>query len=192
MKYRSICSVAMKSAITPSRMGRIVSMLSGVRPSMALAFAPTASTSRVPLRARTATTDGSSVTMPRPSTWTSVLAVPRSIAISSEKTLATRRRMKLEAFGTVSDRHDRRARARGAGHNQACHSGTKVAVSFRASRTKEPCEGAKRHIRPNAGSRSASHAPIRMLQLRLPDDLWWPLTLDRRMPLDAAARATIA
>ena len=44
MNWRSISSVAMKSAITPSRMGRTLSTGSGVRPCMALALRPTAST----------------------------------------------------------------------------------------------------------------------------------------------------
>src|SRR3990172_4345279 len=93
MNCLSISSVAMKSAITPSRSGRMVSMTSGVRAANDFAFWPTASTSRVPAMWRSATTDGSSMMMPRPHTWTSVFAVPRSIAISSEKTPATLRPM---------------------------------------------------------------------------------------------------
>ena len=89
MNWRSISSVAMKSAITPSRIGRISSIGSGVRPSMVLAFRPTASITRSPPRTCTATTDGSSMMMPRPTTCTSVLAVPRSMAISSEKARET-------------------------------------------------------------------------------------------------------
>ena len=46
MNWRSISSVAMKSAITPSRIGRTSSTGSGVLPCMALALRPTASTSR--------------------------------------------------------------------------------------------------------------------------------------------------
>ena len=42
MNSRSMYSVTSKSAITPSFMGRIAAMLSGVLPSMALASAPTA------------------------------------------------------------------------------------------------------------------------------------------------------
>jgi len=38
MNWRSISSVATKSAMTPSRIGRIVSMLSGVRPTIILAL----------------------------------------------------------------------------------------------------------------------------------------------------------
>ena len=52
----------------------------GVRPSMRLASIPTACTS--PLRESIATTDGSESTIPRPRTYTSVLAVPRSTAMS--------------------------------------------------------------------------------------------------------------
>ncbi len=42
MKYLSICSVIVKSAITPSFIGRIAVMLPGVRPSICLAARPTA------------------------------------------------------------------------------------------------------------------------------------------------------
>ncbi len=66
MKWRSISSVTSKSAITPSFNGRIAEIVPGVRPSMRLASIPTACTS--PLRASTATTDGSDSTMPRPRT----------------------------------------------------------------------------------------------------------------------------
>ena len=89
MNWRSISSVAMKSAITPSRSGRIVSIASGVRPTIFLAVMPTAMTSRMPLRLEIATTDGSLMMTPRPWTWTSVLAVPRSIEMSSENALPT-------------------------------------------------------------------------------------------------------
>ena len=47
MKYRSICSVASKSAITPSLSGRIAVMLSGVRPIIRFASWPTARISPV-------------------------------------------------------------------------------------------------------------------------------------------------
>ena len=43
MKYCSIFSVTVKSAITPSFIGRMAVMLPGVRPSMFLASVPTAS-----------------------------------------------------------------------------------------------------------------------------------------------------
>ena len=42
MKYLSICSVIVKSAITPSFIGRMAVMLPGVRPSICLAARPTA------------------------------------------------------------------------------------------------------------------------------------------------------
>src|SRR6185437_98412 len=58
-------------------------MSAGVRPSMRLASVPTAST--WPVRLLTATTEGSLSTMPRPRTWTSVLAVPRSIPTSADQ-----------------------------------------------------------------------------------------------------------
>jgi hypothetical protein len=80
MKIRSICSVDSKSAITPSRMGRIAVIASGVRPSIRLASVPTARISRV--CELSATTDGSLSMMPRPRTYTRVFAVPRSTAMS--------------------------------------------------------------------------------------------------------------
>ncbi len=48
MKCLIIASAVSKSAITPSRMGRMASMLPGVRPSMSLASSPTASTFLTP------------------------------------------------------------------------------------------------------------------------------------------------
>src|SRR5436309_7726221 len=80
MKWRSICSVTSKSAMTPSLSGRMAWIVPGVRPSMRLASMPTACTSAV--LASIATTDGSDRTIPRPRTYTSVLAVPRSTAMS--------------------------------------------------------------------------------------------------------------
>ena len=80
MKWRSICSVTSKSAMTPSLSGRIAEIVPGVRPSIRFASTPTAWTS--PVRWSIATTDGSERTMPRPRTYTSVLAVPRSTAMS--------------------------------------------------------------------------------------------------------------
>ena len=57
-------------------------MLAGVRPTIRFASAPIA---RIFFVWRSmATTDGSSMTMPRPFTMTSVLAVPRSIPTSWE------------------------------------------------------------------------------------------------------------
>ena len=80
MKCRSICSVTSKSAMTPSFSGRIAEIVPGVLPSMRFASTPTACTS--PVRWSIATTDGSESTIPRPRTYTSVLAVPRSTAMS--------------------------------------------------------------------------------------------------------------
>ena len=71
MNCLSICSVTVKSAITPSFIGRIASMLPGTLPSIALASAPTAWMVFLPLGPpswRMATTDGSSSTMPLPRT----------------------------------------------------------------------------------------------------------------------------
>ena len=55
-------------------------MLPGVRPIIFLASAPTAR--MPPVLVLMATTDGSLRTIPRPLTYTSVLAVPRSTAMS--------------------------------------------------------------------------------------------------------------
>ena len=57
MKWRSICSVTSKSAITPSLSGRIAVIVPGVRPSIRFASTPTACTS--PVRWSIATTEGS-------------------------------------------------------------------------------------------------------------------------------------
>ena len=62
MKWESIFSVISKSAITPSFMGRMATMLPGVRPSISLASLPTAST--LPVTLFTATMEGSETTMP--------------------------------------------------------------------------------------------------------------------------------
>ena len=66
MNHRSICSVASKSAITPSLSGRIASMLSGVRPIIRFASCPTARIS--PVVVLIATTLGSSSSTPLPRT----------------------------------------------------------------------------------------------------------------------------
>ena len=69
-----------KSAMTPSFNGRMAEIEPGVRPSILFASTPTAWTS--PVRVSMATTEGSERTMPRPRTYTSVFAVPRSTAMS--------------------------------------------------------------------------------------------------------------
>ncbi len=66
MKCLIISSATSKSAMTPSRMGRIASMWPGVRPSIILASMPTAWTCLRPPTLRSATTEGSFSTMPRP------------------------------------------------------------------------------------------------------------------------------
>src|SRR5207245_195060 len=91
MKELCIFSVTLKSAMTPSFMGLIATMLPGVRPSISLASLPTASTSLVFLLS--ATIEGSLTTMPLPRAYTSVLAVPRSMARSLEKRLKSERRL---------------------------------------------------------------------------------------------------
>ena len=83
MKWSSIFSVTSKSAMTPSFMGRMATMLPGVRPSISLASVPTASTRLVCVF--TATIDGSRTMMPLPRAKISVFAVPRSTARSLEK-----------------------------------------------------------------------------------------------------------
>ncbi|CFO05932.1 Uncharacterised protein [Bordetella pertussis] len=71
MNCLSICSVTVKSAITPSFMGRMASILPGTRPNICLASWPTAWMIFLPLGPpswRMATTEGSSSTMPLPRT----------------------------------------------------------------------------------------------------------------------------
>ncbi len=71
MNCLSICSVTVKSAITPSFIGRIASILPGTLPSICLASLPTAWMVFLafgPPSWRMATTDGSSRTMPLPRT----------------------------------------------------------------------------------------------------------------------------
>jgi len=68
MKCLIIASATSKSAMTPSRIGRIASISPGVRPSISLASAPTAQTILRPPRVSIATTEGSLRTMPRPFT----------------------------------------------------------------------------------------------------------------------------
>ena len=80
-------------------------MLAGVRPTMRLASAPMASTRLV--LASMATTDGSLMTIPRSRTWTSVLAVPRSIPMSREKRPSRRSNM-AERTSSVGGRAGRR------------------------------------------------------------------------------------
>ena len=66
MKCLIISSATSKSAMTPSRMGRMASMWPGVRPSICLASSPTAWTTLRPPTLRSATTEGSFSTMPLP------------------------------------------------------------------------------------------------------------------------------
>src|ERR1017187_10137789 len=91
MKWFSIFSVTLKSAMTPSFIGLMATMLPGVRPSISLASLPTASTS--PVFLLMATIEGSLTTMPLPRAYTSVLAVPRSMARSLENILNNERRL---------------------------------------------------------------------------------------------------
>ena len=75
----------LKSAMTPSRMGRMAWMEGGQRPSIFLASRPTPPIRTLPVSLWTATTDGSLKAIPWPRTYTTVLAVPRSMPISREK-----------------------------------------------------------------------------------------------------------
>ena len=71
MNILSICSVMVKSAITPSLIGRMATMLPGVLPSIIFASLPTAWMvffAFGPPSKRIATTEGSSSTMPLPRT----------------------------------------------------------------------------------------------------------------------------
>ena len=71
MNCLSICSVTVKSAITPSFIGRMAMMLPGVLPSIIFASLPTAWMVFLPFGPaswRMATTEGSSSTMPLPRT----------------------------------------------------------------------------------------------------------------------------
>src|SRR3989454_7008589 len=104
MKCCNIFSVTLKSAITPSFKGRMATMLPGVRPSMSLASRPTASISPVSLLM--ATIEGSLTTIPLPLANTRVLAVPRSIAKSEEKTLNKERKFipELSPFSLVREK----------------------------------------------------------------------------------------
>ena len=83
MNSRNIPSAISKSAITPSRIGRIVRMSRCVLPSICWASCPIATIFFV-LRSK-ATIDGSLRTIPFPFIWIRVLAVPRSMARSAEK-----------------------------------------------------------------------------------------------------------
>src|SRR5690606_39498425 len=67
------------SAMTPSRRGRMASMLPGVRPSICLASSPTARTCFLPRLVVIATTEGSLRTMPRPLTYTRVRSEERRV-----------------------------------------------------------------------------------------------------------------
>src|ERR1017187_5420895 len=82
--------------MTTSFIGRMATMLPGVRPSISLAALPTTSTLFVILF--TATMEGSRTTIPRPSAKTSVFAVPRSIARSEEKIEKKERKAKTGPF----------------------------------------------------------------------------------------------
>ena len=87
MKPRISASATEKSAITPSLSGRMVSMSLCVRSCIRSASVPMA-TGLFERRSR-ATMDGSLSTIPLSRTWMRVLAVPRSMATSTENGLST-------------------------------------------------------------------------------------------------------
>ena len=84
---RTKCAAAEKSVMTPRSTGRTKASSCGTRPAKAAAFAPSATTSRV--SRSTASTDGSRTTTPSPRTYTTVLAEPKSTAISVAPTPAS-------------------------------------------------------------------------------------------------------
>src|SRR5881227_2125780 len=102
-------SVTLKSAMTPSFIGLMATMLPGVRPSISLASLPTVSTS--PVFLLIATIEGSLTTMPLPLAYTRVLAVPRSIARSEENRLNKERKF-IELKVIHSGRTDLEAQRR--------------------------------------------------------------------------------
>jgi hypothetical protein len=79
----SMAAVASRSAMTPSRSGWITWMSCGSLSARASAAVPTAAT--LPTAVSMAIAVGSSSTMPRPATQTSVFTVPRSIATLPRK-----------------------------------------------------------------------------------------------------------
>src|SRR5678815_4054772 len=91
-------SVTLKSAITPSFMGLIATMLPGVRPSISLASLPTASTS--PVFLFSATMEGSLNTMPLPLANTSVFAKGKGIVVNEPSIVALNKNTgEVEAVG---------------------------------------------------------------------------------------------
>src|SRR6476646_5904717 len=89
-------------------MGRIAVIFPGVRPSIRLASSPTARTFDVP--AWIATTDGSRRTIPLSRTYTSELAVPRSIPISLENRLLNCASMNVPNAQQIKCRYSNRSR----------------------------------------------------------------------------------
>src|SRR6185295_12115289 len=81
-KCASICFVLSKSATTPSSKGAITVTSRASRPDICCASIPIAITS--PVLESTATSEGSSITIPRPRTEMMVAADPISIAIESD------------------------------------------------------------------------------------------------------------
>ena len=83
----TISSAMVQSAMYPCSKGRTATSSPGVRPSIWRAACPTSKI--FPVRRSTATTDGSSSTMPRPRTATCTDVVPRSMAMSRQNPFST-------------------------------------------------------------------------------------------------------
>jgi len=84
----SMATAASRSAMTPSRSGWITSISCGSLSARASAASPTEAT--LPTAVSIAIAEGSSSTMPRPATQTSVLTVPRSMATLLRKRMLLR------------------------------------------------------------------------------------------------------
>src|SRR5580658_10805079 len=89
-------------------------MFDGVRPIIRFASAPTANGR--PSLMSTATTDGSLKIMPRPRTYTNVLAVPRSTAMSRPS-----QKNRLSPMGSDPPRHQRGPTPDAADHPAGAH-----------------------------------------------------------------------
>ena len=163
MNPRMRASATEKSAMTPSLSGRIVSMSLCVRSCIMSASVPIAT--GFPERRSMATIEGSFRTIPLSWTWMRVLAVPRSMATSTENGLST---------GGAGWRRQRTGGApaahavRGAGVGHAGHAAAPKlttgrggpprpgAVDFRPPRPEAPQQG----VRGAGGPRRRRRPPV--------------------------------
>ncbi len=104
-----------KSAMTPSLSGRMVSMSLCVRSCIIRASCPMATA--LPERRSMATMDGSLSTMPLSWTWMRVLAVPRSMATSTENGLSTERECRARGWGRAVGSSGRASACTGRGRS---------------------------------------------------------------------------